>query len=194
MRDFNEVRSALGLRKFLDSTMGTLYFSPAAQGADRVLVRHFDSAASSDLTAVYADLIQAVADWVDAAPDVARYVRVERPLEVGSDFIMRPYPIYYVSTDAYDYSDEAPQPPPELYEMRKSVRAAVTGKVTGLNPDENAVIGRVVGASLLEPTGRTYFNEADDLFVVVEPKIDAADVLDWASARPCGCRTSHPHR
>lgn len=182
MRDFEDVRSALGLQRFLASPAGTLYFNPAAQGADRILVRHFDATVPPDLTPVYADLIQAVGDWVQAAPGVARYVRVERPREVGRDFMVRPYPIYYVSTDAYD--PDGPLPPPELDEMRRAVRAAMMRK--GGDPDrgEYAVIERVVTASLLEPTGRTYFNESDGLFVVVEPKIDASDVRDWAGLRP----------
>lgn len=177
MRDFEDIRSALGLQKFLESPAGTLYFSPTAHGADRVLVRRFDATVPPDLTPVYADLVRAVADWVQAAPDVARYVRVERPFEVGRDFIARPYPIYYVSTDAYDA--DGPLPPPELDDMHKAVRAAVARRGADQDRGEHVVIGRVVTASLLEPTGRTYFNENDDLFVVVEPKIDAADVHDW---------------
>ena len=183
MRDFDDIRSALGLQKFLESPAGTLYFNPAAHGADRILVRLFDATVPPDLTPVYADLVQAVADWVQAAPDVARYVRVERPSEVGRDFIARPYPIYYVSTDAYDDPD-GPLPPPELDEMRKAVRAAMTRNGADLDRGEHTVIERVVTASLLEPTGRTYFNEVDDLFVVVEPKIDAADVRGWADVHP----------
>ena len=177
MREFEDIRSALGLQKFLESATGTLYFNPAADGADRVLVRRFDATVPAELAAVYADLVSAVADWVDATPDVARYVRVERPLEVGRDFIARPYPIYYISTDAYD--PDGPPPPPELDEMHKAVRTAMMRKGGNLNRGEYTVIERVVTATLLEPTGRTYFNENDDLFVVVEPKIDAADVHDW---------------
>jgi len=183
MRDFEDIRSALGLQKFLESSAGTLYFNPAADGADRVLVRRFDSTVPAELATVYADLIGAVADWVQADPGVARYARVERPLEVGRDFVVRPHPIYYVSTDSYDDLD-GPPPPPELDDMRTAVRAAVTRNGADLNRNENTVVERVVTASLLEPTGRTYFNENDDLFVVVEPKIDAADVRDWADLRP----------
>jgi hypothetical protein len=182
MRNFAEIRAALGLRKFLDSRLGTLYFNPTAQGADRILVRHFDSAIPAELTAVYADLFEKVADWVDSSSAIAPYVRVERPVEVGPDFIARPYPVYYVSTDAYDYADEAPPPPPELDEMRTAVRAALSGKGTG-PLDESVVVARVLRASLLEPTGRTYFNEDEGTFVVVEPKIGEADVHDWAKLR-----------
>jgi hypothetical protein len=73
--------------------------------------------------------------------------------------------------------------PPELDEMRKAVRAAMSRDGADLDRDGQAVVERVVTASLLEPTGRTYFDEID-LFVVVEPKIDAADVRDWVDLRP----------
>ena len=80
MRTFAELNSDGRLRHFLASDPGTLYFDPLAQGVDRVLVRRFSEAVG----ATYADLVQAVADWVDVDPDVARWVRVQRPREVGA--------------------------------------------------------------------------------------------------------------
>ena len=94
---------------------------------------------------------------------------------------MRAYPVYLTGTDAYEFSDEAPVPPPELETMRHVVRDALAASSSGSSGEREAIITRVVRRSLLEPTGRTYFNEADDLFIVVEPKITTADVREWAA-------------
>lgn len=185
MRDFDEIRSALGLRTFLASPAGTLYFDPEAQTADRVLVRHFDATVPPELTRAYADLVEAVADWVQANPGVSRYVRVQRPLEVGRDFVARQHLVYYYSTASYDDLD-APPPPPQLDRMRAAVLESLSAPGADRRGGRPAVVERVVTASLLEPTGRTYFDEVDDLFVVVEPKITSVDVRDWVDAGPSG--------
>lgn len=182
MRTFAELQTARPLQHFLVSDPGTLYFDPQAQGVNRILVRRFDDATgAATSSATYADIVQAVADWVDDEPDVARWVRVERPREVGADFIVRAYPVYLTGTDAYDFSSEAPVPPPELDAMRRAVREALA-RPRDAPPTRGAIVARVVERSLLEPTGRTYFNEADDLFVVVEPKITAVEVREWAKS------------
>lgn len=175
MRDFHELQAQRGLRRFLASDAGALYLDPDATGDDRLLVRRFDGTIPPALTAAYADLVHAVEDWVMTRPAVARWVRVELPVEVGRDFITRPHVIYHVSTATYGELD-APPEPPELATMRAVVRGEL--EAAGADPREN-VLARVITASLLEPSGRTTYDEFAEEFLVVEPKIDALDCREW---------------
>ena len=177
-----ELRGSQGVAEpaeYLAGPMGMLYFDPSADGDERVLVREFDETYSPELVAAYADLIRAVNRWVRSHAAVARWVSIEEPVEVGADYLTRPYPMYYNSTGTYDDTPETPDPPSELETMRSAVAAAQAQD--DLSRDGAQVISRVVTKSLLEPTGRTYFNDLDDRFIVVEPKIDRADVLKWAA-------------
>ncbi|MGW4647993.1 hypothetical protein [Kitasatospora sp. NPDC004289] len=169
MRTFSELSDALGLRKFLFSPLGTLYFVPSAPGSPRVMVRRFDGLLPPALAAPYAGLITACADWVAARPSVAADVRVLLPLEVGTDFVARPHPVYHASTDSYDPAS----PPAELAAMHRTVAAALEAPATG---ERDGVVTRVLARSLLEPTGRTYYDERERRFVVVEPKIEPSDL------------------
>lgn len=178
MRDFHEIQTEHGLQGFLASEMGSLYFRPGATFDDRLMVRHFDGAIAPELTASYADLVHAVENWVMTRPDVARWVRVEVPVEVGHDFIARPHPIYYTSTASYGEAD-APPAPPQLEQMRAVVRRALATGDERADPQVSEVLHRVVTTSLLEPTGRTYYDDVADEFVVVEPKIDERDAREW---------------
>src|SRR5436305_923928 len=101
MRQFTDIAAELGLKKYLDSPFGTLYFIPFAVGAPSIVVRRFDGEWPPELAAPYAELIRAAQRWIERHPGLARLVRVEQPVEVGSDFVARKHHRYHVSTDAY---------------------------------------------------------------------------------------------
>jgi hypothetical protein len=182
MREFADIQRDLGLKKFLDSPLGTLYFVPFAPGAPRVIVRHFDSELPPTLVEPFADLVRAAQQWIEHRPELARLVRVEQPVEVGGDFVARKHHTYYTSTDAYVEWEDPPEPPEEFEQMRSAFRAAV-----GESADpKDAIIETVLARSLLEPTGKTYFgesdkNESEGQFIVVEPKLTREDVERWAA-------------
>lgn len=176
MRKFTEIQHELGLKKFLASPLGTLYFVPFAPGFPRVMVRHFDNELTSTLVKPFAELVQASQNWLERRPELARLVKVEQPIEVGHDFIARPYHMYYTSTDAYVDWEDPPEPPEELEKMRSALRAEI-----GQSDDpRDAIIEAVLARSLLKPTGKTYFGD-DDQFIVVEPKVTREDLECWSA-------------
>lgn len=177
MREFADIQQALGLKKFLGSPLGTLYFVPVAPNAPRLMVRHFDRDLPVALVGPFAELVRAVQQWIERHPALARLVRVEQPIEVGRDFIARKHHTYYTSTDAYVDWEDPPEPPEELKQMRSAFRAAV-GQAS---EPQDTIIEAVLARSLLEPTGKTFFDEEDGLFIVVEPKPTREDLERWAA-------------
>lgn len=177
MRDFVDIQQALGLKKFLGSPLGTLYFVPVAPDAPRLMVRHFDRELPVALVEPFAELMRTAQEWIERHPALSRLVRVEQPIEVGRDFIARTHHTYYTSTDAYVDWEDPPEPPEELEQMRSAFRAAV-----GRSADpRDAIIEAVLARSLLEPTGKTFFDEEEGRFIVVEPKPAREDLERWAA-------------
>ena len=178
MRAFSEIRTELGLKEYLPSPLGTLYFNPTfirTLSAPGILVRHFDSKVAPALTQAYVSFMRALQDWVGERPELAYTIRIEQPIEVGSDFLTRPYHMYYTSTRTYVQSDDPPETPEELEEMRRDLRAAIAEDAA--NP-RDALITRVLTRSLLEPTSKTYFEGPE--FIVVEPEFTPEDIEQWA--------------
>ena len=177
MRDFEEIRNALGLKKFLVSPLGTLHFVPSRPDGPRIMVRRFDAELSPDFAAPFADLVRATEAWVERHPAVAALVRVETPIEVGRDFVARAHLTYSAHTRSYVESDDPPPVPAELETMRSAFRAA-----SGTSADpRDALVEAVLARSLLEPTSKTVFDEGEGKFIVVEPKPTREEVERWAS-------------
>ena len=175
MRTFTEIRDELALKQFLDSPLGTLYFVPAAPGSPRIMVRHFDRALPARLVAPYARFLRALHDWVDERPIISYQILIEQPIEVGSDFIARKHHTYYTSTSAYTDWQDPPEPPEQLAEMRRDLRDEIAEDAA---TPRDILITQVLTRSLLEPTGKTFY---DDLqFVVVEPRFIPEDIEEWA--------------
>ena len=180
MRDFTDIQRELGLRRFLQSPLGTLHAVPVTREnphVRRLMVRHFDSELPPALVKPFAELIQGAQRWVERHPAVDGLVSIEQPVEIGRDFIVRKYHMYHASTDAYVDWEDPPEPPVELERMRNAFRVAM-----GKSPDpRDSIIETVLARSLLEPSGKTYFSESKGRFVVVEPKPTREELERWAT-------------
>jgi hypothetical protein len=179
MRTFDDIERDLGLRRFLASPLGTLYLAPESANGPRLMVRRFEDGSPGATARSYAGLVGAARDWVRDRPHLARLVRVEQPVEVGSDFVARPFHVYLVRTKSY-LEENPPDVPEELEEMRRIFRDEV-----GRSPDpRDAIVERVLARSILEPSGKTYPGEPEDgttgtQFVIVDPKLTRQDVGEW---------------
>ena len=177
MREFADIRNEPGLTKFISHPLGTLYMVLDTSGVPRRMVRHFDQELPTTLVKPFADLVQAAHQWVESRPELSRLIQIEQPVEIGRDFVARPYHLYYSSTDDYFDPDDPREPPDELEEMRNALRAAL-GKAAN---QSEGIIENVLARSLLEPSGKTYFKEAEGKFIVVEPKLTRDEVERWAA-------------
>lgn len=176
MRDFATIQRELNLKQFLESPLGTLYFVPMALEAPRLLVRHFDGILPPRLITPFVSLPPAAQQWIERSPDLERLVRIEQPIEVGRDFVAREHHTYGINLSAYTDWEEPPTPPAELALMQDAFRS-LRGKST--SPKDN-ILKAVLARSLLEPTSKTYFNEDEGRFVVVELKPTREEVERWA--------------
>ncbi|MCP1619876.1 hypothetical protein FBY21_4516 [Pseudomonas sp. SLBN-26] len=178
VRSFLDVKEKLGLKRFLSSELGTLYFVPYSLGSARIMVRHFDSELNPESVSSFVDMLSSCKGWVEALPGLAEFVRVEQPLEIGLDFVSRPHHTYYISTDSYVEEYDPAEAPPELELMRKIVRESI-GVLGGA---KNKVIEKIMKRSLLEPATKTYFNSDEMKFIVVEPRFLVSEVEAWAKS------------
>jgi hypothetical protein len=182
MRDFADLQHEAGLEKFLDSPLGSLFVISDTRGWPLHMVRHFDRDLRPELISHYVELVKETAEWIAGRPELARLVRVEQPTEIGRDFVTRPYYVYYTSTRSYESPGDPPDSPRQLEEMRRAVRAAIAAP----SNKKNELVARVLARSLLDPTSKTSFDEREGRFIVVEPKLTADDVEEWAALSRSG--------
>ena len=176
MRNFEKIKSELNLKKFLESDLGTLYFIPYSPGSKRIIVRHFNHDNASKNFAAYLELMKAIKEWLKLFPGIDELVRVEQPLEIGTDFISRPHHTYMTSLISYDTDEDPPDPPEELFKMREAMRNIV-GKS---KKQKDKIIEDVMIRSILKSTAKTYFNGNEGKFIIVEPKFLPEDLENWA--------------
>jgi hypothetical protein len=175
MRYFSEIEEELGLMRFLESELGTLYFVPSSPGSQRVIVRRFDNLLSPEYVNTFSEVLQACQQWVESSSSLNQFVRVEQPLEVGADFMSRVHHTYIASTDSYAEERNPPEEPPELEQMRSIVRSLIMDTY-----DHNLKITQsVMTRSLIEPSTKTYLNDDEKKFIVVEPAFCVDDVKSW---------------
>ena len=177
MRTFAEIQQAMNLKKWLESPLGTLYLVDDAGRPSPVLVRRFDRELPPTAVQAYANLVSELDEWLAARPDLAQLAKVEQPTEVGTDFVARPYHLYFTSTRSYTRSEDPLQPPPEFETMQRLLRRDFSRRPMDL---KESVLRRVLARSLLEPTSKTFYNEPDEQFVVVDPVLTREDVEEWA--------------
>jgi hypothetical protein len=176
MRRFSDIRRALSLEEYLWSPLGTLYFNPGAKRASRLIIRHFDRDLPVALVGPFVDFIQEAQSWIEQHPGLEKLVRVEQPVEVGGDFIARRHHAYHTDISHYTGFEDAPEAPEELDQMREAFRTAM-GEAK--SPRET-LIATVLARSLLEANGKTYFDNDEGRFIVVEPKPTPEDIQRWA--------------
>lgn len=170
MTGFVDVEQRLGLKKYLASPLGTLYFT----ASDRIIVRRFDGALPAALRPAYTDLIAAAQKWIERHPRVAELARVRQPTETGDDYVAWPLFPYSPTNNYYDL-DAPVEPPAEWARLFAAVGAAPPP----LDP-RDVIVANVVRRSLLEPNGKTYFDAGEARFVVVEPRFTTEDIRSWA--------------
>lgn len=179
MQSFKELKEELELQKFLWSELGTLYFRPKVAWEDKVLVRHLDGSLTVQLLPVYVDLYHAIVKWIEKDITMSMYALLP-PIEVGLDYIKRKFYVYNVDISNYLQAEghEHYIEPPELYEeMVEETTALFDQPMEG----KDKIIQGILRRSLLEPTGKTIYDDSRLIFILVEPKITLEDLENWQS-------------
>lgn len=174
MRSFNEIEKSLFLKKFLSSNLGTLFFT-SRETPSSLMVRYFDSALDPKYLSSYAEMVQACQIWIEKFPKLSSLARVEQPVEVGKDFIARPFHVYLTSTETYAQDENPTEAPEELKLMRDIFCESI--KLKGDLKDE--LMKSILARNLLQPSFKTYFDGKK--FIIIEPSFKAEEIKIWST-------------
>jgi hypothetical protein len=174
MKTFEELKKEKSIKRFLASELGTLYFRPNVPREDKIIVRHLDNKLTIDMLPAYVHLYHSIKLWIESNAEINQYVFMDDLIEVGKDYFSRPFYVYHVSTRRYFNHPEPLEPEEEYEPMIQAV-----SKELGPPSDKEGVISKVLRRSLLEPTGKTFFEDDIDKYVIVEPKVTIADIEQW---------------
>ncbi len=177
MKSFQEIKDELGLERFTWSEFGTMYFKSSSIPEEKRVVRHLDQALTVELLPVYTNLYHAIEKWIEDHLVISMYA-VLPSIEVGPDYIIRPFYSYYVSLRnyLYDQEEEGYIEPPDLYEeMLEEIGDLLHQPMEG----KDQVIQRILRKSLLEPTGKTIYDSKRAMFIIIEPKVSLEDLEEW---------------
>ncbi|WP_415327957.1 hypothetical protein [Chryseobacterium sp. MMS23-Vi53] len=104
-------------------------------------------------------------------------------IEVGVDYIIRPFYVYFVSTSRYFDPDEPLEPYQEYYEMLGAFSKEMMNQFSNEdidNPNKLSIIKRILRKSLIRPRGKTFFEGRDlNKYIIVEPAISIEDIEKW---------------
>ena len=168
-RQFTEIATEHDLTKFLTSEVGTLFYASGPTG--RTLVRKFLTATELE---GYVGIFRAFSAWLMNHPGISAAVELVQPKEVGADFVARPH-LIYTSTHELRDKESHVELAPRFFDIMARVASLLEGEVS----PAAAIVHAVVRQSILEPTGKTFFDFSVERFCVAEPKIMRKDIDAW---------------
>lgn len=174
MKSFDELKKEVVLIRYIGSEFGTMYFEPDLPRDKETIIRHLDGKLTIELLPIYVELHNSIRDWINNNPAMREFVYMPDLLEVGKDYFIRPFYVYDIAIQDY-FDKEDPIEQPILFEKMIS---AVSQELINA-PGKESIIQRILRKSLLEPSGKTYYNYRMNKFVIVEPKISLDDLEEW---------------
>lgn len=170
LRLFDDVAQERGLKKFLASDVGTLYYG---SNAGRVIVRKF---ASPSVAKMYGEIIDGFFAWACKSPVLSGTILILPMQELGIDFLLRDHQIYTSTAELRD-EESSIEMPDAFFQKIRSVEAVLN---TGVATEKESVFRNIMKNSVVNPSGKTYFDFSSQQFVIVEPKITLGDLESWA--------------
>lgn len=183
MKTFEELNKKLKPLEFLPSELGTTYFIPNVPREKKIIIRHLDGELTPELLPVYVQLYEAVLEYIDEHHKIKEHVFMPQLLEIGEDYIIRPFYVYLVPTSRYFDPNEPLEPLKEYYDMIRALSEEMMSQFSEediTDPNKQSIIKRILRKSLIEPRGKTFF-EGRYLkkHIIVEPAISIEDLEKW---------------
>ncbi|MGX7666023.1 hypothetical protein [Flavobacterium pedocola] len=181
MKTFEDLKKETPLKRFIENEFGTLYIQQDYQNGKDAIIRHFDKEVLPEFIPTYILLYDELVKWIDSKPDIKEYVFIPKLLEVGDDYTMRSFYVYYNHIRSYTDEYEPIVPPSEYYGMINMVSYELSEDYEADNylSNEENIIHRIIRKSLLGGTGKTFFDDELQKFIIVEPKISITDLQEW---------------
>lgn len=183
MKTFEELKKTEVLSKMLSSKFGTMYFNDNIPDGNDIIIRHLDGELTPELLPAYIQLYEALLQFIDDHHNIKKHVFMPPLLEIGIDYIIRPFYSYYVSTRRYFDPDEPLEPYKEYYKMIRAFSKEMVSQFSKVDityPDSQSIIKRILRKSLIEPRGKTFFEGRHlNKYIIVEPAISIEDIEKW---------------
>ncbi len=173
IKSFQTLNQELKLSRFLGSEFGTMYFDPNASRENENIIRHLDGELSAELLPVYIKLYEEIRLWIES--NISDCVFMPKLIEIGEDYIVRPFYVYHISNKDYFDPDEPVQPPVEFYQM-----IIIVSNNLKINAENESIVERIVRKSLLGSNGKIFYTTSINQFILVEPKISLADLIEYS--------------
>ena len=168
---FGNLKKSIELELILPSSRGSLYVNKGSN--PKIMVRHFDGEIPSKLINTFVILVNMTREWISNHSKINKLVYIEEILEVGFDFLMLPFHIYYTSLSAFEDKDFHSEIPKEYSYLKNELKLEF-GKS---KKSRDLIIEDIVKRSLLEPSAKTFFD--GEKFIVVEPRITLRHLKKW---------------
>ncbi|MGG7550903.1 hypothetical protein ACQ7CX_09825 [Chryseobacterium arthrosphaerae] len=183
MKSFEEIKKTEPLTRFLGSKSGTMYFNDNVSNGNDIIIRHLDGELTPELLPVYVQLYEAVLEYIDTHHRIKEHVFIPQLLEVGEDYIIRPFYVYLVPIRKYFSPDEPLEPLKEYYEMIRAFSEEMIDQFWEediTDPNKQSIVKRILRKSLMQPTGKTFFEGRHlNKYIIVEPAISIEDLEKW---------------
>lgn len=185
MKTFEERKKELILKIFFDSEFGTMYHTEDVLSEKDVIIRHFDREVSPEFIPLYVQLYKEVQNWIESKPSIEEFVFMPNLVEIGKDYLIRPFHVYLKNNSRYIDDYEPIAPPANYYGMINNISYELSNELPEDYDEENYIyneeniIHRIVRKSLLECTAKTFYEDSLEKFIIVEPKISLTDLEEW---------------
>lgn len=183
MKNFEEIKKKRSLIDFADSKFGNMYSTLNISGEESYMIRHIGNELTPELLPIYVELYNAILQYIENHPKIKEYVFMPELIEVGMDYIIRPFYMYIVSTKRYFDPDEPLEPPKEYYKMVNAFSEEMINQFSIediTSPNRESIIKRVLRKSLMQPRGKTFIESRYiNKCVIVEPSISIEDIEEW---------------
>ena len=180
MKSFEELKKKKTLIRYLGSEFGTMYFEPDVPRENESIIRHLDGVLPAELLPKYEQIYKAIVEEVNHHPRIRECVFMPNLIEIGEDYIIRPFYVYDIAIcDYLDNDDDHFVEPPELFAIMRNIVSSELNSTAG----ERGIIHKILKRSLLEPTGKTIYDFETNKFIIVEPKILLEDIYAWGERK-----------
>lgn len=183
MKSFEEFKKNKNLILFADiSKLGTMYFEPDLPDDKDYIIRHLDSELTEEMLPIYVDLYNSIKNWIESNSKINEFVFMNDLIEVGKDYIIRPFRVYIKSNRSYFDDDQPIEPPIRYFEMLKALSEEMLRLYVDyeeLYPTKETIIKRILRKSLIAESGKTIYNDKINKFELVEPRISIDNVEEW---------------
>ncbi len=182
MKTFEEFKKNVNLKRYIGSTLGTMYFEPDLPRDKDYIIRHLDAELTEELLPVYLQLYEAVKQWIETNSTMKEYLFMPELIEVGKDYIIRPFYVYIKSVRSYFDEDDSIEPSQRYFEMIRDFSIEMLNVYVedeDVYPTKTTVIKRVLRNSLFGASGKTILDDRNNGYIIVEPKIYVSDLEQW---------------